>query len=313
MNFKQLEYIIAIDEHKLFSEAAFSCDVTQATLSAMVIRLEEEVGFQIFDRSTKPVSTTELGENLIAKAKDILAIKNSISHIGKELPKSIEGELKLGVIPTIANSLLSRILPAILEANPNLQLDVRELTTEEMVRKLKLGEIDLGIAATPLNDDNIEEEILYYEQMLVYGVNDAGRKYMLSENMLDDKIWLLEEGHCFRGQVATFCGLQKKNEDVENLVFDGNSFETLLSMVDAFGGYTLIPELYYLDMNTEEQKRSRKFQKPIPVREVSIVSYGPYHKTLTVQYLAKLIKLIITPLLTTEQYENRDLRIIGIS
>jgi len=313
MNFQQLEYIIAIDEHKLFSEAAFSCEVTQATLSAMVIKLEKEVGFLIFDRTTKPVTTTELGVELISMAKEILGVKNSIAYLGKQMPKSLSGELTVGVIPTIAKSLLSKILPEILRLNPGLQLKIREVTTQEIIRNLKLGSMDIGIAATPLNDKNIDEEILYYEPMLVYGIDETSKEYIVSKELLDNKIWLLEEDHCFSGQVATVCGLKKKETEIENLSFEGNSFETLLSMVDVFGGYTLIPELYYLDMDKKLKQKCRMFQKPIPVREISLLSYGPSHKNLTKTYLAHLIKQKVQPLLSTSRYKNKDLMMVEVS
>jgi len=312
MNFQQLEYILALDEHKQFSEAAFSCNVTQATLSAMIIKMEKEIGFQIFDRTTKPVTTTELGQAVVSKAREILSVKRSIPELGRSMPQALSGKLILGIIPTVANSLLSRILPVLLERNPNLRLEVKEITTEEIMRQLKRGTIDLGIAATPLEDENIQEEILYYEPMLVYGADSMNKKYILTDDLLHEKTWLLEEGHCFREQVATVCGLQKKETDVENLAFEGNSFETLLSMVDAFGGHTLVPELYFLDMDEKMKLRTKRFRKPIPVREISIVSYAPAHRNLTVRYLAELIRNQIQPLLSTDHYSNKDLRMVGI-
>jgi len=312
MNFKQLEYILAIDEYKVFSEAAFHCGVTQATLSAMVIKLEEELGFQIFDRTTKPVTITESGEEVIAKAKEMLRIKGSIDLIGKSIPEGLSGELRIGIIPTVANSLLSKILPVLLEKNPDLQLVIKEVTTEEVIRGLKRGSLDFGIAATPIEDESIHEEIAYYEPMLVYGVTENSKEYTVSEDLLNDKIWLLEEGHCFREQVSIICGLQEKKNTIENLKFEGNSFETLLSMVDSFGGHTLIPELYYRELSSERAKKSRMFQKPIPVREISVLSYEPSKRIWTSKYLAVEIKEIVGPLLSTNQFQNKDLRIIGI-
>ena len=312
MKLKQLSYIIAIDTHKQFSEAAYSCGVTQATLSAMVIKLEGELGFQIFDRTTKPVTTTELGLALIAKAKKVEALTSSIYDIGKSVPTFLSGALTLGILPTIANSLLSRVLPELLQANPKLRLQVKEITTEEMIRSLQRGTIDIGIAATPLHAASIVEEHLYYEPMLVYGVEKIDTKYRISESLLEEKVWLLEEGHCFRKQVATVCDLQKKSNDLENLSFEGNSFETLFSMVDSFGGYTLIPELYYLDMDTATQAKTHPFQKPIPVREIGIVSYGPSRKQPTTQYLCNFIQQRIRPLLSTANYTKEEIKIIGI-
>lgn len=303
---------MAIDEHKLFSEAAFSCNVTQATLSAMVIKLEEELGFQIFDRTTKPVTTTESGLEVIAMARKMLQIKDSMGEVGKRVPTSISGEIRLGIIPTVANSLLAKISPVILKNNPDLRLVIKEVTTREVVRGLKRGTLDFGIAATPIGDESIHEEIMYYEPMLVYGVESNQKKYILSDDLLNDKIWLLEEGHCFREQVSTVCGLQEKKDRIENLNFEGNSFETLLAMVDSFGGYTLVPELYFLDMNELRKMKTRPFRKPLPVREISIISYAPAQKSNTSKYLADQIRAVITPMLTTKNYRNSELRIVGI-
>jgi len=312
MNFKQLEYVIAIEEHKQFSEAAFSCDVTQATLSAMVIRLEEELGFTIFDRTTKPVTTTDQGKEVVRKAKEILSLKNQMTQIGSVIPDSISGKFTIGVIPTVANSLLSKVLPELLNANPNLKLEVKEITTEEVIRNLKLGIIDFGIAATPLQEENIDEEIMYYEPMLVYGVEENRKEYLITKDLLNDKVWLLEEGHCFREQVSTVCSVRERKDAASQFNFEGNSFETLLSMVDSFGGFTLIPELYYLDMNESQRAKCKMFKKPIPVREICILSYGPSKRDLTSQYLARFIRKIILPALSTNEFENKNLRIVGI-
>lgn len=311
MNFQQLEYIVAIDEHKLFSEAAFVCNVTQATLSAMVIKLEKELGFPIFDRTTKPVTTTELGQKVVENARQMLSIKGGTFQLGKVIPENLTGHLTLGIIPTIADSLLALFLPQLLKQNPDLHVEIKEITTEDITRQLRMGTIDVGILATPLNEENIDEEIAYYEPMMVYGVTEKATQFIASEEMLDDKIWLLEEGHCFRDQVRNVCGLKQKKASIENLTFEGNSFETLLSMVDAFGGFTLIPELYYQKMTPDRQAKSRGFQKPIPVREVSIVSYAPAQKKLTTQFLAQFIKELVAPKLSTGEYENKDLRIVG--
>jgi LysR family transcriptional regulator, hydrogen peroxide-inducible genes activator len=312
MNFQQLTYIVALDDHKHFSDAAFSCDVTQATLSAMVIKLEKDLGFSIFDRSTKPITTTELGLEVVARAKDILSKKNEIDQIGQTVPQSLSGKLSIGVIPTIANSMLRSVLPSLIAKNPNLELTIKEITTNEIIGQLKNGSLDIGIAATPVNEKNIDEEIMFYEPMLVYGISDKKKKFVVNDEILDEKIWLLEEGHCFRDQVSTVCKLKENRDDLQNLKFEGNSFETLLSMVDQFGGFTLIPELYYAGLSPGLKEKSRMFQKPIPVREVSLLSYGPSRKDLTIQYLSAFIQDLIEPELSTSKFQNKDLRIVGL-
>lgn len=312
MNFQQLEYVLAVSKHGNFGKAAYACQVTQATLSAMIKKLENELGVIIFDRSRQPIQTTERGLQVLTQAEQILKQKSSLESIGLRPLTELKGRIRLGIIPTIANSLLSLILPPILKSNPELNLQVLEITTEEIKHKLLSGEIDLGLLATPLEDDSFDESILYYESMLVYGVKGSTNKFVSSEDISNGKIWLLEEGHCFRSQALTICDIQEKDDGILNLDFEGNSFDTLLNLTDTFGGYTLIPELYYNSMPKSQQKLVKGFQKPIPVREVSLISYRPHAKTQTVNYLTELIGSIVKPLLSTSRYKNQDLDIIGI-
>ena len=136
MNFQQLEYIVAVDRVKHFLNAAESCGVTQATLSAMVKKLETELGVVIFDRKKQPIVTNEEGVEIINRAKHILSERDELLEIGKETKDDITGNLRIGIIPTIANSLLPKILSPILASYPNLNLDLLEVTTENILNKL---------------------------------------------------------------------------------------------------------------------------------------------------------------------------------
>lgn len=311
MNFQQLEYVLAVDEHKHFGLAAESCHITQATLSAMIIKLEEELGILLFDRSRKPVKTTDVGLEFIEKARNILREKAQLYHF-KDSSDQLQGHLRVGIIPTIANSLLPLILPVILKENPALKLTVSEITTDEIKHQLEMDKIDIGILATPLNDDKFEENIMYYEPMMVYGIRESKKNYVTSADVKDSTIWLLEEGHCFRNQAVTICEIREKEMEESNLNFKGSSFETLLNLTDSFGGYTLVPELYYKDMPPEKQALTKHFQKPIPVREVSIITYRSYAKTKTITYLTTRIQELVGNVLSTANYKNKDLDIVGI-
>jgi len=313
MNFQQLEYVLAVHRHKHFGQAAENCHITQATLSAMIKKLEAELDVMLFDRSRQPVQTTEAGLKFIALANEIILKRNQLFTIKEETTKALEGEITLGVIPTIANSLLPIILPAILTENPKLKLKVVEITTEEIIQHLNLDKIDMGILATPLQEDYLEETILYYEAMMVYGIKGKAQKYVSTKDIKSGKIWLLEEGHCFRNQMMTICDIREKNQDAtSNLNFEGNSFETLLNLSDRFGGYTLVPELYFNEMPKKKQNLTKSFQTPIPVREISLVTARPYAKKMAVDYLSNRIRELVAPLLSTTQMANKDLEIIGI-
>ncbi len=313
MNFQQLEYVIAVDKHRHFARAAESCHVTQATLSAMIKKLEQELEVTLFDRSTHPVLTTEEGKKVIAMAKEILKTQGKLLQLNETNTKILDGQISIGVIPTIANSLLPRILPSIMEAHPELTLDIHEITTEEIIRQLKSDRLDMGILATPLEDKTIEEHILYYESMMVYGVKESKKKkYMIPQDLKDQSVWLLEEGHCFKNQSMTICNMKEKIDMPGNLQFAGSSFETLLNLTDQFGGYTLIPELYYHQLTSARKKKTRPFELPIPVREVSLVHYRPLVKKHSISILADEIRDIIPSQLITASHETKDLSVIGI-
>lgn len=313
MNFQQLTYVLAVHRHKHFGKAAESCHITQATLSGMIKKLEDELEYLLFDRSRYPIQTTENGLQFINIAKTILEGKKQLFELKNASSLALEGELNLGVIPTIANTLLPIILPKLMDENPKLKLNIVEITTDEIVERLLVDKIDLGIVATPLEIDNLEETILYYESMLVYGVQDLQKNYITSEDVKNAKIWLLEEGHCFRKQAMTICNMQKKDTGMLNLNFEGNSFETLLNMTDKFGGYTLLPELYFKYLTEKRQALTKSFQAPIPVREVSIVTARPHTKAFALAYLSNLVKQLVPQHLDfSKNYKNKDLDIIGL-
>lgn len=312
MNLQQLEYVIAVDKLKNFSKAAARCHVTQATLSAMIKKLEEEIGLVIFDRKTAPVITTEEGAEVVEQARLALHHARQIREMARRKHRIIDGELQMGIIPTIANTLLPQILKPLLDSYPNLKLVIQELTTENIIRRLEEGSLDLGILATPLHLRQIEENILFYEAMYVYGATGQDTRYVATEDLNDKHVWLLEEGHCFRTQTLDVCNLQKSETLPGNLEFEGNSFDTLLNITDTFGGITLIPELYFKGLPDERKKKSKTFDKPIPVREISIVYFRPYAKLRIINQLADDIRALMDGKLMAGEYRNHELSIIGI-
>ena len=312
MNFQQLEYILAVDQHNHFGKAADSYHVTQATLSGMIKKLEGELGIIIFDRSHKPIKTTDEGKEAIELARKILGLQTGMNQLELQTESSPQGVLRVGIIPTIANSLLPIILPSLFKKFPDLHLKVVEITTDQIIQQLKSDTIDAGILATPLEDEVIEENILYYEAKMVYGVNKSNKKYLTTKAIQDQKIWLLEEGNCFRNQTTTICNIREKSGGIDNLEFEGSSFETLLNLTDQFGGYTLVPELYYQQMSEYKKNKTRLFEKPIPVREVSMVYHRPYAKKRTLEQLSKTISELMKDAVITSKMKSQDLGIVGI-
>ncbi|RTY79545.1 hydrogen peroxide-inducible genes activator [Flavobacterium sp. LS1P28] len=312
MNIQQLEYIIAVDRLKNFTKAAEYCNVTQATLSAMVKKLEQELGIVIFDRKKNPTETTEIGIETIENAKKVVLHSQLLKDNAKKSIGKIEGKIRIGIIPTIANSLLPKILKPILENFPDLKLEISEQTTNSITKQLKEGQLDMGIVATPLHDTEIEDIVLFYETLMVYGDIDPVQNYILPDEIRNHKIWLLEEGHCLREQFIKLCSLKKKEKMVENLKLEASSFDTLLNMIDEFGGLTLIPELYYNTLSAERKKQVSFFNAPIPVREMSIIYHRPYAKIRTIEALAKIIHSTINKDLISNKYKKSELAITQI-
>lgn len=278
MNIQQLEYIIAVDRFKSFTLAADYCHVTQATLSAMIKKLEEELEVIIFDRKCNPILTTDIGMQILKQANAIIYHVQLLKDTVQQESEIIEGNLKMGIIPTIANGLLPKIIKPLLQKYPKLHIEIVEITTHQIIKQLKEGSIDLGIMATPIKNEEMESEVLYYEPLLVYGEISKKKKYILPTEIKNHKIWLLEEGHCLRDQFINLCSLRKKIAMPSNLTFEANSFDTLLNMVDEFGGLTLIPELYFQSLSPDRKKKVSLFNTPVPVREVSLMHFRPYAK-----------------------------------
>ena len=308
MNLQQLEYIIAVDRFRNFSRAAEHCHITQATLSAMIKKLESELDVVIFDRKTNPIITTELGWEIIQESRQIIALSQNIKT-SKKRESKIEGTLKIGIIPTIAGTLIPQIILPLKESFPKLSLEVIEVTTAQIRKMLTEGKIEAAILATPTDFSDVEEEILYYETLLVYGKLNKKKKYIMPDELRDEKIWLLEEGHCLREQFIQLCSLKKKNMMSNQLNFDPSSFDSLLNIVDSLGGLTLIPELYHQTLSKDRQNLVTSFTSPFPVREVSMIYYRPYAKTHLINALSNLIKETITPKLISSKLNKKELLI----
>jgi LysR family hydrogen peroxide-inducible transcriptional activator len=312
MNLQQLDYVLAVDKLKSFTKAAEACHVTQATLSAMIKKLEEELGVILFDRKSNPVITTESGRLVVEEARKVVLHSRLLTDKARGLSGKIEGHIRLGIIPTIANALLPRIIKPILEQFPDLSFEISEITTANIVRQLKEGSLDLGILSTPLADSALDYRLLYYESLMVYGQVDADKKYLIPDDIRQHRIWMLEEGHCLRAQMVNLCSLKKTEKYRDHLQFEASSFETLINMVDAFGGLTLIPELYYLSLSEEKKKRVSFFEMPLPVREVSLVYHRPYAKLHLIEALEHFITRQIGHLLISREVDTTELKITAI-
>lgn len=300
MNIQQLQYIIALDRYKNFTKASESCFITQATMSTMIRRLEEELDVVIFDRKANPILTTDAGKEIIAEAEKALVHIKNMTTLAKEDNGVFEGNVRIGIIPTIANSLLPLVLKPVMQQYPKLEITVTEITTENVLDQLKDNQLDFGIISTPVDAKGYDTEVLYYEPLKVYGKLRSNKKYLMTSDLSSETHWLLEDGHCIRDQIMSYCSLQNKDNQLSNLRFQSHSFETLLNMVDSFGGLTIIPELYVKTLPEKQQSKIQEFEKPFPVREVSIISYRSEVKAGLGKALAEKIRQIVGDVLKVD-------------
>ncbi|MEP7253677.1 MAG: LysR substrate-binding domain-containing protein [Ginsengibacter sp.] len=304
MTIQHLQYILAVDTNRHFAKAAEKCFVTQPTLSMMIRKLEDELGVKIFDRSKQPVVPTEAGEKVIAQAKMILQEVNRMEVIISELKGEIKGELKLGIIPTVAPYLLPLFLNSFLKKYPRLKIKITELTTRQIIERLRSHHLDAGILATPLNNDSLSEQPLYYEQFVVYASGDEKlmkKKFLMPGDIDPNHLWLLEEGHCLRSQVLNLCELRKKELENSNLEYEAGSIETLKKIVDFNNGVTILPELALKDLSATDLKNVKHFKPPVPAREISIVTYRHFVKQRIVDVLREEISNSIPPEMLTQK------------
>ena len=292
----QLEYIVAIDEYRHFATAAEKCFVTQPTLSMQIKKLEDELGVIIFDRSRQPVVPTDLGAKLIEQARMTLSATQRIKEIIQEEQQEVEGTLKIGIIPTLAPYLLPVFIGPYIRKYPAVKVEVEELVSEEIIRRLKRDMLDVGLFVTPYHDEKIVERPVFYEEMLVYAHPDCEllkKKEVGHEDIVTSDIWMLGNGHCFRNQVVNLCEMSASQHKNLPFEFESNSLETLMRIVDVEGGFTLIPELALQYMSPEKKKQVRSNANTKPLREVSVIYSRHFTKQRLITLLCDEIKSVV--------------------
>ncbi|HWJ90321.1 MAG TPA: LysR substrate-binding domain-containing protein, partial [Flavisolibacter sp.] len=230
---------------------------------------------------------------IVDKARKLMADRDLLLQTIDERKGIVNGELRIGIIPTLAPYLLPLFIGSITKKYPLVKITVSELTTQLVVSCLREGRIDVGILVTPLQEAGIAEDVLFYEELVAYvSKNNAVYKknYVLAKDIDANKLWLLEEGHCFRSQIVNLCELRKKTREGSHFEYEAGSIETLRRMVELNDGVTILPELATIDMTARQQQHIRYFKSPAPMREVSLVVHRHFVKK-------KLIEILKTELL----------------
>ena len=258
MTLQQLRYITAVNRFRSFAKAADSCNVTQPTLSAMIVKLEEEIDIRIFERTNKSVSPTLAGEKIIRQAENILMEVDRIGEIVSEDKGNIGGKFKLSVGPTIAPYILPKFIKHYRENYPSVELFIQELKTDFMLEALLKGEIDAGIGIA----DNIREGILeiplYTEKFLVYLSESCWRKLPVfkPENLEHENMWIMKDAQCLRDSAFSFC----KARSIGHHIYEAGSIDTLIRIVDENGGFTIIPELHLPFLSEKQRDNVRRIE-----------------------------------------------------
>lgn len=274
MTIQQLQYIVALDDHRHFVRAAEKCFVAQPTLTLQVKKLEEEIGMVIFDRSAQPLVPTPAGKAFIIKAREIISSVENLKDMVNTRKEKLEGSFTLGIIPTLAPYLLHRFLKTFCDAHPRIHLEIKEMQSHQIIQALKTNQIQLGIMVTPTDDNAIREVLLFYEPFLLYanqGHSLLEKKELTTGDIKGKDLWVLNEGHCFRNQVLKICDGKTPDSPHKGISFESGSIETIKNMVRSNLGFSLIPELA-VDTETDISC-VRRFKEPQPTREVSIVTH----------------------------------------
>ncbi len=273
MNFNQLNYFAELVLQGSFTKAAERLGISQPALSQQISKLEQELNYKLIDRLKKPLVLTPEGEVLLDRVEEITKLMDSLKDITIELDETIRGELKVGIIPTLAPYFVPLFINDLNSRYPELDLVVEEIVTEEIIANLKLGELDAGIVSTPIEVSGINFRPLFYERFFLY-VSDRHPLYERKAIDLDEfdpeDLWYLKEGNCFQNQVNALCNLARTPIDGQNLIYFSNSIESLRRIVETRKGMTFIPELATTGVAPEYEDMVKPISGEQPVREISL-------------------------------------------
>ena len=295
MTLTELRYVVAVAEARHFGQAAERCFVSQPSLSASVKNLEEELGVKLFERGKRGVFLTEAGEQIVAQARRALEEAERVKTVARQGRDPLKGVLRLGIIHTVAPYLLPELVGALRRAAPGMPLDVEENTTANLDRMLKAGELDAVILALPYDGPGIEMVPLYEETFRVAvptGHALARKKSIAVEDLDAGELLLLPVGHCFRDQVLDACHEFSRPPEAGR---QGNSLETLRSMVASGLGVTVLPATALTPRHANALVKTVEFSAPRPVRRIALASRRSFHRPAALEKLVAAIRALDLP------------------
>jgi len=271
MTLTQLQYALALKSHRGFNKAAQSLNISQPALSLQIQKLEEEISIRLFNRSSLPIEVTEDGQGFLLRAEEIVKSAEQLKQYARNVCVDFTGHLKLGIIPTLAPFLVPLFADAMMADHPSLHLEIAEKTTENVVAGVRSGDLDVGIISTPIKVYGIRSIPIFYEKFYLY---TSEVEYSTTDIRLEDvnydKLWLLEEGNCFRDQINDFCNLNQIRKD-KHFIYRSNSIDALIRIVDTKGGLTILPELTTLSLSAKQEENIHDISGKPKAREISLI------------------------------------------
>lgn len=294
MTLQQLEYVVAVNRLRQFAKAAAYCGVTQPTLSAMIQKLEAELGVRLFDRTAGRVIPTAIGEAVAERAEKTLAMARGIRDLVANEKQKVSGRFRLGILPTIAPYLLPRFLPQLCATHPEMELRVVELKTSDICRAVRQGDLDAAILVRLDGMEEFSLQTLFYEQFMAY-VSRTDKLFtherIRTSDLNDEYLWLLDEGHCFRDQLVKFCHL-KAAQSSQN-TYSLGSIETFMRMVEGGKGITFIPQLALEQFSSQQREMVRPFAIPVPTREVVLMTRNDFVRDAVSRLLCQSVRAAV--------------------
>jgi LysR family transcriptional regulator, hydrogen peroxide-inducible genes activator len=268
---RQLRYFEALARFGHFGRAAEACAISQPALSVQVKELEEMLGVPLLERSARQIRLTSFGEEFVLRVREILRAVDELGDLARASKSQLAGRLRIGIIPTIAPYLLPAMISRLTRDNAGLDIHLRETVTPKLLQELSDGRLDTAIVALPVSEPSLTEVALFEENfLLVRPAEDAGKPVPNREKLREMRLLLLEEGHCFREQALSFCTIGAGSPKPRELL-DGSALSTLVQMVGAGIGVTLIPEIAVAVETRSAPVSIARFEDPQPSRTIGMV------------------------------------------
>jgi LysR family transcriptional regulator, hydrogen peroxide-inducible genes activator len=269
MNLRQLRYFDALARHSHFGRAAAACAISQPALSMQIKELEETLGTVLMERGARQARLTKFGEEAALRVRDILLLIDELGEFARASRDRLSGRLRIGMIPTIAPYLLPILMENLTRTHPEVDIYVREALTSKLIQELAEGRLDAAIVALPISEPSFTEVALFAENfLLVRPREDAGKPVPGSKMLREMRLLLLEEGHCFRDQALSFCNMKSS---LPRDMLDASSLSTLVQMVSAGMGVTLIPEMAMAVEARSASVSVARFKSPQPSRTIGMI------------------------------------------